>query len=813
MDGPRINKLTLPVQRVPFSKKNKKWRTDCIDHADNFSFYNNERVRQTLKNKITNLNLYNGIVDVRDLTNVVNPYQMDASFIPDNIPHNPILVPKIDLLVGEEIKRRFDWSCIVTNPDAITKKEEDKKQYLIEKLTEYIQSNYSDQELEVKLKDLEKYMKYSWQDLREKMANQILKHYWQEQKFDFKFNKGFKDALIFAEEIYQCDIVHGEPILEKLNPLKVYSIQSGNSDRIEDSSLIIIQDHWSPHKIIDFYHDELKPEDIDYILNYSTIKSHASYNDDNSNHVLLRDALNTGLEGMYDTLFSLAELNGYHFRSNYTDETGNIRVLKVFWKSLKQIKKVKYYDELGEEQYKIMSEEYIPNKDLGEEVTSLWVNEFWEGVKIGKDIYLGIKPRKVQYNNINNPSKCHPGIIGQIYNTNQGKAVSLVDRCKNLQYMYDTIWDRLNKAISSNYGRIMELDVAKIPNNWEMEKWLHFAFVNKIAVIDSFKEGNQGAATGKLAGSMNTQGGRVLDMETGSYIQQHIQLLEFIKMEMGEIAGVSQQRQGQVSNRETVGGVERAVNQSSHITEYWFMLHDQCKIRVLECFLETAKIALKDKQNKKTQFLLDDASIEILNIDTDEFCENDYGLLITSSSKTMELEQMIKQNAQAFLQNGGNLSTLMDIYFSPSLMDMRRKLETAEELIHQRQNESSQEANKIQEQHNQEMLSLENKKLELEDIKNKRDNDTKIHIKELELSLNSEENNEDDGIIDPLDNLKFNLDAEKVKNSHLEKMISLKNDMDKHYDNLEFNKKQHKDNINSKKIDQSIARIKKKSSN
>jgi hypothetical protein len=41
------------------------------------------------------------------------------------------------------------------------------------------------------------------------------------------------------------------------------------------------------------------------------------------------------------------------------------------------------------------------------------------------------------------------------------------------------------------------------------------------------------------------------------------------------IAGVSAQRQGQVENRETVGGVERAVNQSSHITEYWFMSHDK----------------------------------------------------------------------------------------------------------------------------------------------------------------------------------------------------------------------------------------------
>jgi hypothetical protein len=800
MPTPRINSIIMPRQRLKYSQKNKEWRKDNVDHADKHSFYNNEHVRKSLQNKVINLNLYNGIVDIRDLTNVVNPHQVDASFVPNNIPHHPIMVPKIDLLVGEEIKRRFDWSVIVTNADAISKKEEDKKAFLQQKLTEFLEANYKEDELKVKMDELAKHMKYSWQDIREKMANQILKHYSQEQRFDRLFNDGFKEALILAEEIYQCDIVHDEPYLTKLNPLKVHSIRSGNSDRIEDSSIIIIQDHWSPNKIVDVYHDELKPEDIDYIMEYTQTSSKGSYSDDQNNHVLLRDALNTGVEGMYDTIFNLAEINGHFFGSNFTDDTGNIRVLKVFWKSLKQVYKVKYYDEYGEEQYKIASEEYIPNKDLGEELTSMWVNEWWEGVKIGKDVYLNIKPRRIQYNKINNPSLCHPGIIGQIYNTTQSKAVSLVDRCKNYQYMYDVIWDRLNKAISTNYGKIFELDLAKVPENWEIEKWLHFAVVNKIAVIDSFKEGNQGAATGKLAGGFSGQGGRVMDMETGSYIQQHIQLLEFIKMEMGEIAGVSAQRQGQISNRETVGGVERSVNQSSHITEYWFMLHEQCKIRVLECFLETAKIALKGN-NKKVQYILDDQSIEILNLDADEFCENDYGLVLTSSSKTQELESMIKQNAQAFLQNGGSMSTIMDIYFSPSLSDMRRRLEEAEEQTHQRNSEASQQQSKDAQAAMAQTMELENRKLELEDIKNQRDNETKRYIAELSNELNGEEVS-DDGIVNPLDEAKFQLDSQKRKDDYLLKIKALDQDMIK-----------HKDQMEAKKIDQSINRIKKKSTN
>jgi hypothetical protein len=776
----KIHTSKQPRQRLPYSKKTKPWRKENLDFANKYSFYHNEGVRQTLKNKVVNLNLFNGIVDVRDMAQVVNPYNMDASYIPDNIPHHPIVVPKIDLLVGEETKRRFDFKVLVTNPDAISAKEEAKKQFLMAKFTEYLKANYEKEELEKKLDELNDYLKYTWQDLREKMATQILKHYSKEQDFASIFNDGFKDALIMAEEIYQVDIEHNEPVIRKLNPLKVRAVRSGKSDRIEDSSLIIIEDHWSPSKIVDVFHDELKPSDIDEILEYTTSSSRGSYSEDDDNHVLLRDAVGEGGEPFMDSLFEMAELNGHVFGHNYTDEEGNIRVLQVYWKSLKKVKKVKYFDEDGEQQTKIMSEEYILDKNRGETEEVLWINEMWEGTMIGKDIYLKMRPRPIQYNKVNNPSYCHAGIIGQIYNTNQGRAVSLLDRCKNYQYLYDSIWDRLNKAIATNYGKIFELDISKIPDNWEVDKWMHFAVVNKIAVIDSFKEGNHGAATGKLAGSMNTQGGRAIDMETGNYIQQHIQLLEFIKMEMGEISGVSQQRQGQIENRETVGGVERSVAQSSHVTEYWFSKHEKLKLRVLTAFLETAKVALRGN-NKKVQYILDDLSIEMLNLDGETFSEADYGLVLTSSNKTMEMEQAMKQHAQAFLQNGGSLSTIMDIYFSESISDMRRKLETAEAKIQQQQSKSAEDQNKLAQQAQADAKELEQTKLQLEEAKNIRDNETKLAIKRMDLENSAmQDSDPDDGIADE----KLQLDIQKRKDDLLLKIRDLDDKMKMHEDKM-----------------------------
>ena len=70
------------------------------------------------------------------------------------------------------------------------------------------------------------------------------------------------------------------------------------------------------------------------------------------------------------------------------------------------------------------------------------------------------------------------------------------------------------------------------------------AHTNSIAVIDSFKEGNIGAATGKLAGGLNNASAGVIDAELGNSIQHHINLLEFIKSEMSEVVGISKQREG-----------------------------------------------------------------------------------------------------------------------------------------------------------------------------------------------------------------------------------------------------------------------------
>jgi hypothetical protein len=297
-----------------------------------------------------------------------------------------------------------------------------------------------------------------------------------------------------------------------------------------------------------------------------------------------------------------------------------------------------------------------------------------------------------------NKSAGGSGYVGTIYNTNTSQSRSLMDRMKPYQYLYNVFMYRTELAFAKSKGKISVLDTSRIPDGWDMDKWMYYAEILGWAIEDPFKESNKGSSTGKLAGQMN-QNSKVLDLEMGNYIQQHVMMLGFIKQELGEIAGVTNQRQGQIENRETVGGIERAVTQSSHITEKWFAMHDNTKLRVLETLLETAKYAWRNKNHEKLQYISDEMASIITEIDGEQFNEADYGIMISNSSTDSELIGTMKQLAQAGLQNDKiNFSGLMDIYLSESMSSMRRKIETYEEETIQRQQEQFEQTNETQQQ-------------------------------------------------------------------------------------------------------------------
>ena len=75
----------FPAQQLTFSKKGKKWRKLCVDFGDNHSLLHYHLTRKSVHAMKINYDLINGKIHMSDLKMLINPYSLDASFIPDNI--------------------------------------------------------------------------------------------------------------------------------------------------------------------------------------------------------------------------------------------------------------------------------------------------------------------------------------------------------------------------------------------------------------------------------------------------------------------------------------------------------------------------------------------------------------------------------------------------------------------------------------------------------------------------------------------------------------------------------------------------------
>ena len=650
----------------------------------------------------------------------------------------------------------------------------------------------SEEDFQKELAKLSDYFTYEYQDKREVRGNLVLNHYIKELEIPQMFNNGFDDKLKVDVEAYQCDIVGGEPFVEKIDPRDLRIITSGNSDRIEDADMIVIDQYWNKGRIFDTYWDQLTKKDREDLERMAVNGTHGAYADsmDNINSAY-------GVTPRVDWTAGDTEINPDELFAEGVDRTrapydidGNIRVLRVYWKSRRKIKKIKSYDpETGEEQFTFTDETYVIDPYKGEEEEIFWVNEAWEGTKSGDSIYINMRPRPVQYNRLSNPSKCHFGIIGSIGSGRSDQPYSLVDIMKPYAYLYDVMHDRLNKTLARNHGKLVRLDFAKTPD-WPVDEWLYYINTHGIIVEDSFKEGQEGAATGKLAGGLNNASTGVVDASLGTEIQQYISILEWASNKAGEMAGISKQREGQVSNRETVGGVERATIQSAHSTEWLFFSHESVKKRVLECLLETAKVAFKGRKIK-FKYILDDGSEQLVEFEGDEFAECDYGLVVDNSSSSQELNQNLQMYVQAGLQNNMiGFSTAIKTHTTRSLAEKAKIIEADENRRMEMQQQQKQQEMQLKQQQMQLDAETARQKQELEYRMHQEDNATKIQV----ALINSQAEKERMEIINHEDGLtkgqELELERKKLELSAQQFKDKLALDSKKHQDDVRLKERQ-----------------------
>lgn len=741
----------MPAQKIPASKKTEDWKQQNVDYIIGHSASSrNGNSRSREEEMQTYYDLYNSIYNEKDLKYVTNPFKQDDGF-PATAQDYNIIKPKIDLLLGEETKRPFNFRVVRTSDIATSNLQDKAKQLLIDYVQASIMSKLGPEEQAryqealqsgeiMTPEQIQKYLTKDYKDIAEIAAQHSLNYLKQKLNVTHEFFKGWKDALIAGEEIYYVGVINGEPYVERVNPLSFSYEQSADLEFIHEASWCCRKMNMSATEIYDRFYDKMSEKQLNELLDMM---------DDGTRGGLNPQVRKTSLDYPH---IKTRTING--FSSNPFQNADNINVWHCCWKSFKKIGFVTIINpETGvEEEFEVDESYKVTGREVNVEWT--WIIEVWEGYRVGEDLYIGIQPVEYQHISADNPNSQKLPYTGVVYNNTNSSPRSLVSMMKPLQYMYIVIWYRLELAMARDKGKVVTMDITQIPKsmNIDVAKWMHYLGALGVNFVNPYEEGWDipGREGGKPSQFNQIT---ALDLTMANTIDQYINLMDKIESMVSEITGVTKQREGAISSNELVGNVERSVVQSAHITEPLFWVHNQVKKEVLSMLLNTAKFAWKDSDKRCVHYVLDDATRAFLTLNDDFFYE-DMDIFLDDSTKNQQQLEALKQLMQPAMQNGASLLDIAEIITMDNINMIKNRLED----IEQKRMEQQQALEEQQAQREQQMIQMQNEvkeeelmikeaEMDLEKYKIDADNATKITVAQLNAYRGLEDQDQNDNNI------------------------------------------------------------------
>lgn len=742
----------FPQQKLPLKKKDEQWQHDCVNYIIGEGNVVSGGMQKTRFSELqTYYDLYNSIFDEKDFKRITNPFKVS-----DGFPATPqdfnIIRPKVDLLIGEETKRPFNFRVVRTSQEATSDLMDQEKEMLIQYMMSAIMGRMSPEEQQQFQQQLQsgeimppeeigKYMRRDYKDVIENTAYHSLMYIREKCGIDNEFIKGWKDGLIAGQEVYYVGVQNGDPYMERVNPVYFSFDQSPDLEFIEDASWCCRKMRLPVAEVYDRYHDKLSEKDLDKLNEMLTGRPSNDLGEkdpvDNFNHIQMH---------IYDN--PVFDQKTRH----------NINVWHCCWKSFKKIKYVTFQDENGDAQIEIVDEFYKPvGTEIG--IDEDWIVEVWEGYRAGSDLYFGIQPVAYQHISIDQPDSQKLPYCGAIYSNTNSKPRSLVSILKPLQYMYIVLWYRLELAIARDKGKVINMDITQIPKSMNItpDRWMHYLSSVGVNFINPYE--NQWGIPGREGGKPATFNQITsLDLTMSNVIAEYIQLMDKIEQLAGTITGITEQRQGAISTSELVGSVERSVLQSSHITEPLFWVHNQCKKHVLTMLLNTAKGVWEESGKKKLQYVFDNGERAFLAI-TKQFYYEDMDVFVSDTSKDAENIAKLQQLIQPAMQNGASLLEAAEVLTNDNFNIIKQKLkdmqDRQDQLQQQQQEAQQQQAMQLQQMQNEakeQELMLKEAEMDLQRYKIDADNQTKIAVAEISTYRGTEDKDINmNGIPDPME--------------------------------------------------------------
>ena len=801
----------FPQQKLPLSKKNEKWQHDCVNYIiGEGNIVSGGQTHTAFGELQTYYDLYNSIFAEKDFKRITNPFK-----VKDGFPSTPqdfnIIRPKIDLLIGEETKRPLNFRVVRTSQEAASDLMEAQKQLVMQYVQAAIESKMGPEEAQQFEQQLEsgeimppeqiaKYMDKEYKDVVENTAYHSLVYLREKLGLDNEFIKGWKDALIAGQEIYYCGVLNGDPYVERVNPIYFSFDKSPDLEFIEDGSWCCRRMRLPITEVYDRYYDKLTEKDL--------AKLEEMMNAVPANNI-----------GEGSPLDNFKGIQMHIYDNPIYDEKSQhcVNVWHCCWKSFKKIYYVTVADEQGLPQTEVVDETYKP---MGDELSieQDWIIEVWEGYRCSNDLYFGIQPLEYQHVSLDNPNSQKLPYCGAVYSNTNSKPRSLVSILKPLQYMYIVLWYRLELAIARDKGKVVNMDITQIPKSMgiSVERWMHYLSSVGVNFINPYEEGwNIPGREGGKPSQFNQL--TALDLTMSNVIAEYIQLMDKIEQLAGTISGITQQREGSVSTSERVNNVERSVVQSSHITEPLFWVHNQCKRRVMNMLLNTAKGAWQESGKQKLSYIYDNGERAFLDI-VDKFYYEDMDVFVSDTSKDLENINKLQQLIQPAMQNGASLLEAAEVLTNDNFNIIKQKLkdmQTRQEQLQQQQQQAEAEAQqKLQEMQNQakqQELMLQEAQMDLQRYQIDQDNATKIAVAQISAYRGTEDKDADqNGIPDPIELGNQALQQQKIDSDAYTKRYEAKQkrEIEQEKIKLERDKMEHESKLQKQKDDAAYEREK-----
>ncbi len=695
--------MNFPLQNIPESKKNEEWHLECLNaivfYAGDYQFFRDDRLHDHENFLITE-----GRFDPKQYEYLTDMYGITS---PARLVNYPLIMPKLDLLVGELVSQPLQYTVNVINRDALNRKNEAKISAGAEvlmrpvrrKMEKILGTRLEDQEVAESIPDdIEKFMNTKFRDHIEEQVDIGLEYCINKWRLKDVFARGFLDLCITRKSFYRVYIKNGDPYVERLDPrCMIYDIDA-ETESLSNANYVAVCKYYTINEILDRY--KLSKKQADKL-----------------------EELRNMEQGFF--------MEANRVFENYIDyenrTTLKVAVIDAQWKSIRMMKfreKENPYDK--ENPYlEMLPDDYKPKK--GEKIVEKAVTDIRQATRIGEDTLIewGRKPNQIRYED--NYANTQLDFFGIVKNGVSGPALSVVDTCKNIQIFYNIVMYHIELALARSGGKAVVYDVSQKPNGMSYEDVMYHLKNSGILPINSKQEGNQ-------INSFNQF--QQIDLTLSQSVANLINLKAMLEDTMDRLTGISAARAGITKSGDLVGVNERNVMQSSLITARLYDIHYRCVGDVLQGVANMMKMAWGN--GGKMVNVYGDTGMQFFKID-DAIALDEYGIFIENSGKEVNDKNIMMQILNQAAANGTvDLLPVIQAVRADSATEVEYILKKGLEGVQAIQNQlkerevaAMEQANKIAQEKNQ--IDIQKVQIPAQATlqKTQMDNQTKVEVQKM----------------------------------------------------------------------------------